>query len=452
MRHRLTGLRRLLATLATGGLALTLAPGLAPSGDPIALVAKTCTATRGFQMVEANIKSGMTAAQTRSDLLKVYADRPDFVALNEIAGRSDAVLAPVGYQLFRTPGRYTGSNAVVWRTDRWTAIAQGTIYVTAVPGKTASQTTELGLRYANWATLRSVDGCQTLSVVAYHVAPRTAPIGDLLMPSVYKLGGLATQLAADGPVLMAGDLNRHVGDRTYPRAALAAYQLKSTWDLAGKALPTHDPRNATIDYIFVRNAAQFAVTRQLTRELYSDHDAVVTNLALNPRVVVARTAPTFVRGHVVNLPTSTNALSRRAVLSRIIRAVGLAPKGAIVQVATDRLGDPIVLNALRNAYRRGVTVQLVTTNTKLSPQENALRSLLGTVRKGGSWAIQRPKRATGLPPTTVMINHTANVAMLGIQVDRALDYRMASAPARGQFTLEKPDFLALRSKFARQIQ
>lgn len=452
MRHRFTGVRRLLAAVAAGGLALTLAPGLTHAGDPLRLAAKNCATLRGMQMVEANIKSGMTAAQTRSDLLKVYADRPDFVALNEIAGRTDAVLAPAGYQLFRTPGRYTGSNAVVWRTDRWSAIAQGTIYVSAVPGKTASQTTELGLRYANWATLRSVDGCQTISVVAYHVAPRTAPIGDLLLPSVYKIGGLANQLAADGPVLLAGDLNRHVGDRSYPRAALSAFQLASTWDLAGKVLPTHDPRDATIDYIFVRNAAQFAVTRQLTRELFSDHDAVVTNLAINNRIAVARTAPTFVRGHVVNLPYSTSGVSRRAVLSRIIRAIGLAPKGAIVQVATDRLGDPVVLNALRNAYRRGVSVQLVTTNTRLSPQENALRSLLGTVRRGGSWAIQRPKRAAaGLPPTVVMVNHTANVSMLGVQVDQPLDYRMASSPARGQFTLEKPDFLALRTKFARQI-
>ncbi|NHA00210.1 hypothetical protein G5V59_08935 [Nocardioides sp. W3-2-3] len=88
----------------------------------------------------------------------------------------------------------------------------------------------------------------------------------------------------------------------------------------------------------------------------------------------------------------------------------------------------------------------------MSPQENALRSLLGTVRRGGSWAIQRPKRAAaGLPPTVVMVNHTANVSMLGVQVDQPLDYRMASSPARGQFTLEKPDFLALRTKFARQI-
>lgn len=452
MRQRFSGVRRLATALAAGGLALAVVPGLTVGGDPVQLAAKaTCTTTRSFQMVEANVKSGMTQAQTKADLAKVFADKPDFVALNEVAGRSDAMLAPTGYAIWRTPGRYTGANPVVWRTDRWNAMAQGTMYVSNVGGKLSTQTTELGIRYANWVTLKSADGCQTLSVVSYHVAPKTEPIGDLLIPSVDKLGGLANQLAADGPVLLAGDLNQHYRGRLYPRTQLTSYQMTPTWDMTGTMLPTHS--KATIDYIFVRNAAQFAVTRQVTRDLYSDHNAVVANLTLNPRITVARTAPTFVRGHVVNIPTSTSAVSRRAVISRVIRAVGLAPAGATVQVATQRLGDPVVLNALRNAYKRGVIVQLVTTNTHLSTQEKALMSLLGTSKARSSWAIQRPWRETAeLPQTAVMVNRTADVQLLAVQVDQPLDYRMALRLSRGQFTLEKEDFLALRAGFSRQIR
>ena len=120
---RFTGIRRLLAAAAVGTLALALAPGAGAGagGDAVRAAAASCTANRSVQMVEANIKSGMTAAQTRADLAKAYADKPDFVALNEVAGRSDGVLAPAGYALFRTPGRYTGSNVVTWRTDRWIA-------------------------------------------------------------------------------------------------------------------------------------------------------------------------------------------------------------------------------------------------------------------------------------------------------------------------------------------
>ena len=184
MRQRFNGVRRLATVLAAGALGLAVVPGLAGGGDPVRLAATaTCTTTRAFQMVEANIKSGMTQAQTKADLAKVFADKPDFVAMNEVAGRSDAMLAPAGYAIWRTPGRYTGANPVVWRTDRWSAMAQGTMYISNVGGKLSTQTTELGIRYANWVTLKSADGCQTISVVSYHVAPKTEPIGDLLLPS-----------------------------------------------------------------------------------------------------------------------------------------------------------------------------------------------------------------------------------------------------------------------------
>lgn len=51
-----------------------------------------------------------------------------------------------------------------------------------------------------------------------------------------------------------------------------------------------------------------------------------------------------------------------------------------------------------------------------------------------------------------MVNRTADVQLLGVQVDQPLDYRMALRLARGQFTLEKEDFLALRAGFSRQIR
>ena len=440
--------------LALAGLLATAAPALAAGSSTVSsAAARSCPATRGAQMVEANIKSGMSASQTRADLAKVYQDRPDFVALNEVAGRTDAVLAPSGYEIFRTPGRYTGSNAVTWRTDRWNVVAKGTIVVTAVHGKTASQTTELGLRYANWASLRSADGCQKISVVSYHVAPKTAPIGDLLIPSVHKLGGLAQSLGADGPVLLAGDLNRHHGSREYPRSLLASYGMTPTWDLTGTRLPTGDMRGATIDYIFVRNAAQFRVVKQVTRELNSDHDAVVANLALTSGAGVARTATTFVRGHILNVPTSHLSEGRRAVLGRITKAVQLAPKGSTMLIGTARLGDASLYRALVAAHKRGVNVRLVSWSLKRSLQERDLMKALGWSTSKRSWAIRRPySKAGALPPTAMVFSTTAGVRLLGIQVDQPLDYRMVDRQGRGQFTVEEADFVRLRTGISRQIR
>lgn len=457
-RQRLRTLRRLVTGLALAGLVATAAPtvgagAVSQSGIAAVAEARACSSTRGVQMVEANIKSGMSAANTRADLAKVYLDRPDFVALNEVAGRADEVLAPSGYGIFRTPGRYTGSNAVTWRTDRWDVVAQGTIVVTAEGGKTSSQTTELGLRYANWASLRSVDGCQKISIVSYHVAPKTEPIGDLLIPSVHKLGGLAKSLAADGPVLLAGDLNRHHGSREYPRDLLASYGLTPTWDMTGKRLPTGDMRGATIDYIFVRNAAQFRVVKQVTRELNSDHDAIVANLTLNAGVVVPRTATTFVRGHLLNVPTSRLSEGRRAVLGRITKAVQLAPKGSTMLIGTARLGDATLYRALVAAHRRGVNVRLVSWSVKRSLQERDLMQTIGYSTSKRSWAIRRPYSTEGaLPPTAMVFSTTAGVKLLGIQVDQPLDYRMVDRPGRGQFTVEKADFDKLRTGIIRQVR
>ncbi|HWJ10400.1 MAG TPA: endonuclease/exonuclease/phosphatase family protein [Nocardioides sp.] len=452
-RIRFRTVRRLVAGLVVAMVAALAAPLGGPGTSPLAMSAGDTCPSRGMQMVEANIKAGMTQAETRADLAKVFADRPDFVAMNEVAGRPDSMLAPSGYAIWRTPGRYTGANPVVWRTDRWNAIARGTMYVTITGGKTATQTTELGIRYANWVTLRSADGCQTLSVVAYHVAPTTTLTGDLLLPSVNKLGGLARSLAADGPVLLAGDLNRHVRSQQYPRSLLASYGLTATWDMTGNVLPTGDHRGATIDYIFVRSAAQFTVTRQITRELNSDHDAVVANLALNPRVVVPRPGTTFVRGHVVNVPESSLSAGRRAVSNRILKAVQLTPAGATILMGTGRLDDAALRTALVAAHRRGVNVRLVSWSATPSVQESALMKELGQSRSRRSFAIRRDySSAAALPPTVAVFTSSAGASLLGVQVDQPADALMVARTARGQFTVERADFLRLRDGIRLQFR
>lgn len=457
---RLRRLRRLVLVLApTGlvlsGLVLAVAPALSVGGGGGAQLAAatTCPSSRAVQMVEANIKSGMTKSQTQADLNKVFLDRPDFVAFNEVAGRADSILAPSGYGIWRTPGRYTGANPVVWRKDRWNVVAQGTKYLSIQGGKTATQSAELGIRYANWASLRSADGCQKISIVAYHVAPKTTLTANLLLPSVHNLGALAQSLAADGPVLLAGDLNRHYKSREYPRSTLTSYGLTPTWDMTGTMLPTGDHQGATIDYIFVRNASQFRVVKQFTRELFSDHDAIVANLTVHPKALVPRTSHTFVRGHVVNVPASRLSEGRRAVMGRIIKAVQLAPAGSTMLIGTARLGDEALFAALVGAHQRGVNVRLVSWSAKRSMLERDLTKVLGYSTAGKSWVIRKPYSTTAaLPPTAMVFSTTAGIKLLGIQVDQPLDYRMVDRPARGQFTVEEADFVRLRTGIGRQIQ
>jgi len=444
-RRRFVRARRLVAGAAAATTLLALAPGAVPAGgDPVRLAAKkTCAANRAFQVVQANVKAGMTKAQTKADLKKVFKDQPDFVTLNEVAGRADSLLAPAGYGIWRTPGRYTGANPVVWRTDRWNPVAKGTIYVTNVGGKTKNQTTELGLRYANWVTVRSADGCQTLSVVSYHVAPKTQPIGNLLIPSVEKLGGLATHLATEGPVILGGDMNQHIKGPLYPRDLLTSYRMTPTWDLTGKVLVTHG--KATIDHIFVRNASQFTVAKQVTRDLNSDHHAVVADLVLKPGVTVARPSMSFIRGHVVNIPDSPISAGRRAVTTRVLKAVRQAPAGSTILLATARLDGPGMRNALVAAHQRGVKVRVVSWSAKATTQEQLLQKAIGGTKGKPSFMIRRSySKAAGLPATAVLFTSSAGVKLLGIQVDQPLNGAMNSREARGEFTVERADFVRIR--------
>ena len=72
--------------------------------------------------------------------------------------------------MWRTPGEYTGATPVAWRTDRWTAINQGTTTVTYKEGKLPGQKVHWGIRYANWVVLQGIDG-HVVSVISAHLPP-----------------------------------------------------------------------------------------------------------------------------------------------------------------------------------------------------------------------------------------------------------------------------------------
>ena len=394
-----------------------------------------------MQMVEANVKTGMSAAKTKADLAKVYANRPDFVAFNEMHNRTDAAIGAPGYEVWRTPGKYTGANPVAWRLDRWRAYARGTIYLTIQGGVPPGAKTELGIRYANWVQLRSLDQCQTISIVSYHVAPEGATTSHLIGPSVEKLGELSAFLGADGPVILAGDLNRHYKARVYPRAQLAKHNLVPTWDKTGRVLPTGDHRGATIDYIFLRDAQQFTVTSQGTRELNSDHDALVANMILNPRVSVPRLPRTFIRTHIENNPAWPSPSIRQAVLRRLVEAINFAPKGSTIRLGTARLSDQPTYLALIRAHARGVIIQGVSTSGRATAQEAGLSRRLGTSKAGASWFVRRKANpATKMAPTSVSVSKSAGVPWVAIEVNQPLDVSIQLKSARGMFSTDLPTF------------
>ena len=443
--------RRSIVFLATAGTALALTPllGARPDVDQAAARA-ACAPTTTMRMVEANVKAGMSAADTKADIDKVYSKKPDFVAFNEIHGRTDAALVRPGYEVWRSPGRYIGANAVTWRTDRWEPQARGTIYVSNVPGKVAGQVAEWGIRYANWVTLRSRDGCHIQSVVAYHVAPINKITKHLGPPSVARLGELNRYLSNDGPVILAGDLNRHYKASNYPRAELKAAGMTPTYDLTGTYLPTGNHKKATIDYIFLSNPSQVTVTTQTAQGLRSDHNLVLADLKVNSRIKIPATPLREVRGHVVNVPNSRIVRARLQTVRKLSQTARYSPKGETIRFSTTEFYDARQRKALVAAFKRGVHVQIVTGNRTLNAQEQKLAKVLGTNLKANSFIVSRPGRAAALklPPTMMLSTYSSKRKYVRIDADQpSVPRLMSENTVLAQIFTEADDYRVRRNQF-----
>lgn len=234
--------------------------------EPAAPVSTTVSIT------QANLYQGMSAATFAQDLATVAATQPDFITLNEAGHRGDAEIRPPGYAAFRTTGSpYLAETPVLWRTDRWTQVDTGSRWLT-------TRKVKWGERAVNWVTLRSADG-QVLSVVSAHPAPTLRRTAGLLPIFVDGLADVVNELSARGPVLVGGDFNAGYHGPLWPGAGLASAGLTSTYDVFGvPAGGTGDHGGHTIDYVF--HTTGLTPTAQSTRELSSDHDAVLATFAL----------------------------------------------------------------------------------------------------------------------------------------------------------------------------
>ncbi|WP_187366848.1 endonuclease/exonuclease/phosphatase family protein [Nocardioides dongxiaopingii] len=380
--------RTAVAAAAVAAVALTTAavptgaaaPAAAPASAPATAARAAAVTPSPIMMTHANIYTGLNVKRFQADVRTVLAPLPDFVTYNEVPFRTDAVMAPSGYDIHRSStNRYTSATAVAWRTDRWTMVAEGTYRLSNWRGKPPGRVTELGRRFANWVTLQDLEG-RTLSVVAVHVAPNVRGMPDLARPSVTRLGGLVEKLAPSGPVLVGGDFNFHYRSSRYPSDLLSAAQLEPTFDTLGSYFATGDHHGATIDYIFNRGAGVLAPDQHFSTELNSDHDAVTAGFHW------LGDAPTDTQ--VVTNDPSGDEAARRAVLRSLTTGIRSAQSGDVVRVVTSRLDLYFLVKELRRAAKRGVQVQFVKLGRAWAPREQKLDGLLTRRGVRGSWVRQ----------------------------------------------------------------
>ena len=385
------------SALASGAVAIAPAPAQAGAG------ARGETPTSDITMIQANIYTGLTVPRFQADVRKVLALEPDFVTYNEVPFRSDSVIAPAGYDLYRDmTNRFTAATPVAWRADRWTAIDQGRYLISNWRGRPPGRQVELGRRYANWVTLQGTDG-RVLSVVSIHVAPVVRGMPDLLRRSVARLGLLVDRLAPSGPVLVGGDFNVHYKSGRYPRDLLDAHGMVPTYDSMGAYFATGDHHGATIDYVFDRGTDVLAPDNQYPVELRSDHDAVVAGLSWvsDPESWVVANNP---RG---------NAADQRASLTSIVAGIRSAEPGSIVKLATYGLDLPAVVRQVKRAVYRGVQVRISTAGERVTSREQRLSRFFAARPDSGSWlhrcgtSCRTRWQAVGISKTFMMVSDPA---------------------------------------------
>lgn len=401
------------------------------------------------RIVQANIKNGMSLTRTRADVRTVVANDPDLISYNEVFDRSDAVLAPAGYAMFRTPGHYTGETAVAWNTSRWTAVATGTRMLSDSRKVQRHQTHPWGVRYATWATLRNAQTGQVLSMVSAHTAPKTRADPNLLVPSVRRLGALVEQLDESGPVIVAGDLNVNYTTPRYPRTELAGFGLASTYDTLGARVATGDYGGNSIDYVLTGGPTQFVVDGQRSEALNSDHRALVADLQVVPDgLVLPQFTPT-----TVTTPPASPVAERTQVRSLLAQAIAATPPGAAIHIASTRIRGYGVVPALAAAAARGVHVQVITGEATPPARQQQLAATLGQKVGASSFFADRPEawQDTTLPRSMVLISRagaTSALAMAGnaplAQITLRPTYRFTTATT---VTTDKDHYDALYSTY-----
>ena len=305
---------RVVGALTAAALAVTVAP--APTAQAAESTTSSTGTTSDITLVHANILSQLSVERFQADVRTVLAKKPDLITYNEVPLRQDSVIAPGGYDVQRShDNRYTAATAVAWRTDRWTEVDSGTFRISNYRKVPRGRNIRLGLRFANWVTLKSPEG-RRLSVVAAHVPPLARDMPDLLRPSVRRVGELVEKLAPSGPVLIGGDFNVHYTSGRYPRDLFDAARMVPTYDSLGGYFPTGDHRGATIDYIFNRAEGVLGTDRHSKFELNSDHDGVMAGLSW-------KVDPPAATEEVVSDPTGDQESQRRvmAAIGQELRSI-----------------------------------------------------------------------------------------------------------------------------------
>lgn len=366
-----------------------------PVGGPV---------TGDVVVAHANIPQRVGMSGFNASMPSVLSTRPDFVSLNEMAGRSLAQIeaAAPGYAAYREPDAVPGSsaresisNVVAWRTDTWTRVGGGRVTIVEGDRGFYDGRPILWDRFVTWTMLQRTDGAVVSMLSTHHMInphkfPRQHGNPPLTRAEQYGQGmdtliALSASLAAHGPVLVAGDMNTHATYTDLPWSAV------SKMSAAG-----YGWHSAAVDFIFFQRQLGVTLTQGWSGPMQSDHPWIAAKFAMNGVGPTSSPAATTTQvsaaveaaQHTASTPASTagggDALAQ-------LTALTLGP--GLPRLTAEQAGN--VLKIARVARdlqvpRFGLQIALAT-----AIQESTLRNLDGGHADSAGLFQQRPSTGWG---------------------------------------------------------
>jgi len=254
--------------------------GTSGSSSTTQTTAAATAPTGQIKVGQANIKVSSPDSTFKSELDRVIGRNPDFVSGNEWGSRRNNQISRSGYSFYRDDR--DGATVVMWKSDKWTKVATGTVAMTTPKDKTYTSPFDVAenndaKRSIAWVTVQDSSG-KKVSFISLHHMVNPNKIGPQPeRKALYKLGleraaEKIKELHTIGPVVVAGDFNAQKGDDGpwHPRQVLGNIGMESTHD----SLPKVD---AYVDYIFYTKDDVKPISHSVPFKLF-DHPYLEANL------------------------------------------------------------------------------------------------------------------------------------------------------------------------------
>ncbi|HEY1085876.1 MAG TPA: phage tail tip lysozyme [Candidatus Saccharimonadales bacterium] len=238
----------------------------------------------------ANIKTSVSGAEFKSELDKVIATNPDFIAGSEWTTTGDKIKRD-GYDFVRSDDKLLYGTVAMWNTKKWTKVKSGYERLTFPSDinyndnkKYVKQDKYRGM---SWVTVNGSNGTMTFIATHQMVNPNALGPNDerraLYKKAMDRMMTKIKEFQASGPVVVGGDFNAQVyrepdiNQSWHPNQNFKNVGMESTHQALELSKKRGDRLKVFVDQIFYTKNSLKALNHSSPFKLY-DHPYLTATL------------------------------------------------------------------------------------------------------------------------------------------------------------------------------